>query len=166
MAVPRFLMASENTLLETEEVMLNQMTPADRAVAQMDQDLNQIIHLYRARQMDMAKLCNFNSQEVKALLPHQLKLKLQEEVLYLKTFPNQEDQNDMRLVLPWAYHVLAMNGCHDDLGHVGTECMLDLLCDCFYWPMMQDDTDWHIQWCGRCNRFKVCPHCKPVFLIS
>ena len=52
-------------------------------------------------------------------------------VLYLKTAPNQGDQNGLRLVLPQAYCALLMCRCHDDLGHLGTECMLDLLHDWF-----------------------------------
>ena len=91
-------------------------------------------------------------------------LKLQEGVLYLKTSPNQEDQNDMRLVLPQAYYTLAVNGCHN-LGHSGTEHMLDLLCDHFYWSMMQGDMDQHIWGCSRCNRFKACPHHDELYPI-
>ena len=80
------------------------MTAADWAEAQMqEQDLNQIIWLHKVRQLDMAKIWNFESRELKALLCHQLKLKLQEGVLHLKTYPNWEEQNDLRIVLPWAY---------------------------------------------------------------
>ena len=118
---------------------------------------------YKASQLDIAKLCDFKSREVKALLCHHLKLRLWKGQLYLKTSANQEDQNDMRLVLPWAYHTLAMHGCHDDLSHLGTECMLDLLRDQSYWSMMQDDVDQHILDCDRCNRFKV--HCEELYPI-
>ena len=58
-----------------------------------------------------------------------------------------------------------MHGCHDDLGHLGTEHMLDLLCDWFYWPMMQDEVDQQIQGCGRCNRFEAHPHYKGLYPI-
>ena len=64
-------------------------------------------------------------------------------VLYFKTAPNQEDQNDMRLDLLQAYCTLPMHGCHDDIGHLGTKHMLDFLCDWFYWFMMQDDIEQH-----------------------
>ena len=84
---------------------------------------------------------------------------------YLKTSPNQKDQNDIRLVLPQTYHTLVMHGCHDDLGNLGTECMLDLLHDQFYWPKMQDDAEQHIWHCGRCNWFKAPPHCKEFYPI-
>ena len=122
-----------------------------RVEQMQDQDLSQVICLYNTRQLDKAKLCYFKSREVKALLHLWVKLKLWEGVLYLKTSPNQEDQNDMRLIPPWAYHSLAMHGHHYDLGHLGNECMIDLLHDQFYWSMMQDDVDQHIWDCGRCN---------------
>ena len=69
----------------------------------------------------------------------------------------------MRLVLPQAYHALGMHGCHDDLGHLGTECMLHPLCDWFYWPTMQDDADQHMWGCGRCNWFKAHPQHEELY---
>ena len=86
-------------------------------------------------------------------------------MLYLKTSPNWEDWNDLRLVLPWAHHTLAMHGCHDDLGHLGTEHMLDILHDQFYWTTMQDDAEQQIQEYGRCNWFKACPHHEKLYPI-
>ena len=112
----------------------------------------------------MAKLCDFESREVKAPL-HHWQAEIVRGVLYLKTSPNQEDQNDMRLILPQAYCALAMHGCHANLGHLGTECMLDLFHDQFYWPTMQDDADQHIRGCGRCNWFKGCPQCEELYPI-
>ena len=160
--VPSFQVASGIARLETGEALSKQMTAADWAEAQMqDQDLSQVIHLYKARQVDMAKLCDFESREVKAFLHCQHGLKLW-GVVYLKTSPNQEDQNDMRLALPWVYCTLDMPGCHDDHGHLGTEHMLDLH-DWSYWPMMQDDMDQHIWGCGRCNWFKACPQHEELY---
>ena len=69
MVLPSFLAASGITQLETEKAMPKQMTAADWTEAQIqDWDLNQIICLYKARQLNMAKLCNFESRESKALL--------------------------------------------------------------------------------------------------
>ena len=56
------------------------------AEAQMqDQDLS---WLYKTKQLETAKLGDFESREIKDLLCHQCKLTLQEGVLYLKTAPN------------------------------------------------------------------------------
>ena len=58
-----------------------------------------------------------------------------------------------------------MHGCHDDLGYLGTEHMLDLLCNSFYWPNMQDEVDQHHWPCDRCTQFKACPQCEELYHI-
>ena len=37
-----------------------------------------------------------------------------------------------------------MKGCHDDLGYLGIERMVGLLCDRFYWANMQKDAEEHV----------------------
>ena len=49
-----------------------------------DQDLTQIIQLYKIKQLETAKLGDFESREIKTLLHHQCKLTLQEGVLFWK----------------------------------------------------------------------------------
>ena len=44
------------------------------------------------------------------------------------------DRNTMQLVLPKALRKQALQGCHDDLGHLRIEQTIDLLRDHFYWP--------------------------------
>ena len=39
------------------------------------------------------------------------------------------DRNTMQLVLPGSYRKQALQGCHDDLGHLGIERTIDLLRD-------------------------------------
>ena len=147
--VPSFLVDSGTAIQEAKEAVPKWITPADWAEAQtQDRDLSQIIWLYKTKQLETAKWGDFEFREIKALLHHQCKLTLHEGVLYLKTSPNWDDWNDLRLVLSQAYHTLKMYGCHDDLGHLDTEHMLDLLHDWFYWPTMQDDMDWHLWGCG------------------
>ena len=58
-----------------------------------------------------------------------------------------------------------MHGCHDDLGHLGTEWMLDLLPDWFYWSTMQDDVDPYLRGCGQCKWFKACPQWEELYPI-
>ena len=50
-----------------------------------------------------------------------------------------------------------MQGCHDDIGHLGVERMLNLLQDRFYWPIMPQDVENHVRTCGYCLRFKAKP---------
>ena len=37
----------------------------------------------------------------------------------------------MQLVLPESFRKQALQGCHDDLGHLSIEWTIDLLRDCF-----------------------------------
>ena len=49
------------------------------------------------------------------------------------------ERNTMQLVLPGSYRKQALQGCHDDLGHLGIDRTIDLLRDQFYWPRMMED---------------------------
>ena len=68
----------------------------------------------------------------------------------------------MQLVLLEAFRKQALQGCHDDLGHLRIEWKIDLLGDCFYWTGMLTDTTKHIKQCERCLRFKALPVKAPV----
>ena len=48
-----------------------------------------------------------------------------------------------------------MKGCHDEVGHLGLECMLDLMCDHFFWPCMAAQAREHVDKCYPCLIFKV-----------
>ena len=72
------------------------------------------------------------------------------------------NRNTMQLVLPGSYRKQALQGCHDDLGHLGIERTIDLLRDWFYWPGMMEDTVRHIRQCERCLRFKALPDKAPM----
>ena len=67
----------------------------------------------------------------------------------------------MQLVLPEAFRKQALQGCHNDLGHLGIEHTTDLLIDHFYWPGMIDNMTRHIKQCERCPRFKALPEKVP-----
>ena len=63
---------------------------------------------------------------------------------------NHPDRNAMQLVLPKAFRKQSLQGCHDDLGHLGIEQTIDLIRDQFYWPRMMENTIRHIKQCKRC----------------
>ena len=48
----------------------------------------------------------------------------------------------------WSYLLpqreVALRGCHDEVGHLGLECMLDLMRDKFFWPCMAVQAKDHI----------------------
>ena len=58
-----------------------------------------------------------------------------------------------------------MLGCHNNLGHLSPDCMLDLLCNRYYWSTMQGDMDQHVWSCDRCNQFKECPQHQELYPI-
>ena len=47
-----------------------------------------------------------------------------------------------------------MCGVHDDIGHLGLERMLDILCNRFYWLNLEADVTHHVCICEWCLRFK------------
>ena len=61
----------------------------------------------------------------------------------------------MQLVLPTAYREVALRGCHNEVGHLGLECMLDLMHDRFFWPCMAVQAKEHIGKCCPCLAFKA-----------
>ena len=61
----------------------------------------------------------------------------------------------MQLVLPTAQREVALRGCHDEVGHLGLECMLDLMRDRFFWPCMAVQAKEHIGKCCPCLAFKA-----------
>ena len=68
----------------------------------------------------------------------------------------------MQLVLPEAFRKQALQGCHDDLGHLGVVKTIDLLRDHFYWPGLLDDMTKQVKYCERCLRFKALPEKAPM----
>ena len=70
----------------------------------------------------------------------------------------------MKLVLPESFRTQALQGCHDDLGHlrIRIERTIDLLRDQFFWPGMMEDMNRCIRQCGRCLWFKALPDKAPM----
>ena len=59
------------------------------------------------------------------------------------------------MVLPTAQREVALRGCHDEVGHLGLEHMLDLMHDRFFWPCMAAQAKEHIVQCHPCLAFKA-----------
>ena len=68
----------------------------------------------------------------------------------------------MQLVLPEAFRKQALQSCHDDLGHLRIEQMINLLRDHLYWPRMLNNVTRHIEQCKRCLKFKALPEKAPM----
>ena len=77
-----------------------------------------------------------DSPELNQFLHEWNYLLLQKGVLYRSAIPRESKETLFQLVLLAAPREVVLRGCHDEVGHLGLECMLDLMCDQFYWPCM------------------------------
>ena len=59
-----------------------------------------------------------------------------------------------------------MAGCHDLVGHLGQDRVLELLRDRFFWPGMHMDVASYINSCPRCIRRKTQPDTAPLHNIE
>ena len=59
------------------------------------------------------------------------------------------------MVLPAVHREVALRGCHDEVGHLGLEHMLDLMHDRFFWACMAAQAKEHVQKCHLCLAFKA-----------
>ena len=68
--------------------------------------------------------------EMKALIRNRIQLILKHGVLYKRSRVNERTKH--LLVVPQSYRQRAVEGCHDQVGHLGQDRVLDLLRDRFY----------------------------------
>jgi transposase InsO family protein len=99
------------------------------------------------------------------LLDNQKKqLVLRDRILYRKRLVN--GQTNYQLVLPQHLRLRALQGVHDDNGHMGYDRSLQLLRDRYYWPHVSQDMRNHIKNCHRCLRRKSPPDKASLVNIS
>ena len=70
--------------------------------------------------------------ELKALIRNKKQLTLKQGVLYKKAKVDARTKH--LLVIAQAYRQRAIEGCHNQVGHMGQNRVIDLLRDRFYWP--------------------------------
>ena len=99
--------------------------------------------------------------ELKALIRIKKQLVLKQGVLYRRT-TQVNRKTRLQLVLPPSFRTKAIEGCHDQVGHLGRDRVLELLRDRFYWPGMHTDVASYINSCPRCFRRKSQPDQAPL----
>ena len=77
-------------------------------------------------------------------------LVLRRGILYRQDRPRELEETLLQLVLPTAYREVALRGCYDEVGHLGLESILDLMCDRFFWPCMASQVKEHV---GKCHPY-------------
>ena len=95
------------------------------------------------------------SLELKLMLKEWKRLEMREGLL----FRIRQLQNDTtyHFVVPKSMRSTILQCLHDDIGHMGLERTLDLVCSRFYWPKMAVDVEHKLKTCGRCVRRKTPP---------
>ena len=104
------------------------------------------------------------SSDLKAFLRIRKQLQLKQGVLNRKS--QVHDRARLQLVLSQSYRSKAMAGCHDQVGHLGQNRVLELLRDRFFWPGMHMDVASYINSCPRCIRRKTQPDTVPLHNIE
>ena len=103
---------------------------------------------------------------LKAFLRIRKQLKLKQGILYRKSQVSNNSRARLQLVLPIEYRHKAMAGCHDQIGHLGQDRVLELLRDRFYWPRMHMNVASYINSCPRCIRRKSQSDVAPLLNIE
>ena len=98
------------------------------------------------------KATSKDSLKMKTYLHQRGKLKIRNGVLYRYTEDwSRPDRSSMQLCLSKSFRKEALEGCHDNVGHLGLVRTLDPLRDRFYWPHLLDDAKGHVETYRRCQ---------------
>ena len=82
-------------------------------------------------------------------------LLLKQGILYRWTRPRELEETLFQLVFPATQREVALKGCHDQVGHLGLECMLILMHDWFLLPCMAAQAKEQIRKCHPCLAFEA-----------
>lgn len=138
------------------EEILPSMTDTDWCSAQKsDPSIARVMVLLEKGVRPSPKETNLEPPDVKLLLRQWSKLELLNGVLYRKF--NDHDSPVYQLVLPQLYRDRAMQGVHDEVGHLGFERALHLARARFYWPRMAQSIEDKCKKCSRCLMRKALP---------
>ena len=103
--------------------------------------------------------------EVRLFLREWNRLELKDGVLFRRYVDRGTE--GYQLVLPEKYRAKALEGVHDEVGHLGFERALHLARARFYWPKMAQAVDVKCHTCERCFRRKTIPErAAPMMNIS
>ena len=139
------------------------MTPLEWCHAQAkDPVISQIIGEIQKKTIGKLKIKMEMPSEMKALIRIKKQLILKQGVLYRRT-SQVNTRTKLQLVLPNSHRTRAIAGCHDQVGHLGQDRVLDLLS---YWSGMHINVVSCINSCPRCLRRKSQPDKAPLLNIE
>lgn len=138
------------------EDILPSMTTSDWCKAQRDDpSISHVITLLERTLKPSFKEARLEPPDIRLLLREWHKLELRDGVLYRKW----TDRGNLiyQLVLPEQFRERALQGVHDEVGHLGCERALHLARARFYWPRMATAVEERCKKCVRCFRRKALP---------
>ena len=149
----------------SQDKTLPGMAPLEWCQAQSeDPIIFQIIREIKSKTIGKMKLKMGMPSELKALIRNRKLLILKHGVLYKRSKVDARTKH--LLVVPPSHRQRAMEGCHDQVGHLGQDRVLDFLRDRFYWPDMYADVVAYITSCPKCLRRKSQPDKAPLVNIE
>ena len=142
------------------------MTPLQWCQAQAkDPTMHQIIDHIQNKTIKHLKIQGDMPSDLKALIRLKKQLVLKQGVLYRKV-THTDAKPRLQLILPPSHRNKAIEGCHDQVGHLGQDRVLELLRDRFYWPGMYIDVASYLNSCPRCLRRKTQADQAPLLNIE
>lgn len=125
------------------------MTLADWSCIQREDDtLRRVIQLVQSGRKLDKQASRLEQPEVRMYLREWSRLVLKAGVLHRKVIRNNTPHD--LLVIPISHRSRALEGIHDEVGHLGFERTLDLARARFYWPKMTRDVESKCKTCERC----------------
>ncbi len=95
------------------------------------------------------------STQARSLMRKRKQFVLQDGVLMKRK--SVEGLDSFQIILPKELQAVALEGCHDQLGHLGRDKTLSILQERFFWIGMSTDVARYVAACGRCLRRKSLP---------
>ena len=142
------------------------MTPLQWCQAQAkDPAIHHIADSIQNKALKHLKIQGDVPSELKPLIRLKKQLILKQGVLYRRITP-VDAKSSLQLILPPSHHTKAIEGCHDQVGHLGQDRVLELLRDQVYWPGMHTDVASYLNSFPRCLRRKSQADQAPLLNIE
>lgn len=102
----------------------------------------------------------YECPDIPLLLREWNRIELKEGVLYRLWQSN--NQTNYQLVLPVKFRAMVLESLHSQMGHLGVDRSLDLVCSHFYWPKISADVERKVKTCERCVKRKAVPESREL----
>ena len=122
-----------------------------------DPELDVVLHwLESKKKIDLRTLLReyASSEEGQIVWRNCQNFTVLQNALYLCSMPKGENEDLLHFVVPKVHQTSTLNGCHQDVGHQGHDCMLSLLQEHYWWPGMAKQMRQVIRACTHCLQYE------------